>query len=362
MSLNNERDALIRLILSEAKEDIYEMLKRIRRQPSPKDAIVSRKQREMAEGLLMRSNHNMRIHENILEYCVRSVATAPPGSEDLAQAYAQRSKLLLHLRKYRECNEDIIRAFEITTSNALKVELHCRMAECSIAQNKGVARSILEEAEMCLAKVDPQEANIYHLVNKFKRTKAMLEERLDLHLDPQPVDRRTPALPTTSAVRIKYSMKYGRHLVAARDIHPGELVLVEPVHAAIKNIKLDLFRMCYHCLSMSWTLLPCDNCDEVLFCSDACKQEAMAKYHDVECPIVVALKVVKGFIHESVYLALKIVIMAIKEAGLIKNLMKMAMKVDDCKGSEVFLAQLIFQSLNNNLNFDEMNFLLCRQS
>lgn len=93
--------------------------------------------RKQGNKLFTQKNHTSKIHEQIWKCYCRSIATAHNSSEELAAGYANRSALLIHLKKYEDCNVDIERALKITTSDSLKVKLYCRQVECFVALRSG---------------------------------------------------------------------------------------------------------------------------------------------------------------------------------------------------------------------------------
>ena len=56
-----------------------------------------------------------------------------------------------------------------------------------------------------------------------------------------------------------------------------------------------------------------------MFCSEECKQEALKKYHDIECSCVPYL-VKEGVLDYKIHSALRAVVMAVKEFGSIDEL------------------------------------------
>lgn len=87
--------------------------------------------------LFARKDHGAKIHEEIWKLYSCSIAFAFDGSEELAAGYSNRSALLLHLCKYKDCLMDISRALKITASDSMKVKLFCRQCECLVALQEG---------------------------------------------------------------------------------------------------------------------------------------------------------------------------------------------------------------------------------
>ena len=88
--------------------------------------------------LFVKKNHTLEIHEKIWMLYTASIALAVSKSEELAAGYANRSALLMHLRKYDDSLRDIDRALKITSFDCLKVKLLCRKAKCSVLLKNGI--------------------------------------------------------------------------------------------------------------------------------------------------------------------------------------------------------------------------------
>lgn len=92
----------------------------------------------------------------------------------------------------------------------------------------------------------------------------------------------------SDSVEIKQTETMGRHVVAVKDIRPGDVIALEEPFGKmlLKERKLD---HCHHCLKPSYNLLPCPQCTEALFCSKTCLEDARERYHKYECPILAFL-------------------------------------------------------------------------
>lgn len=65
-----------------------------------------------------------------LKYYIRSVASAPPNSPELALAYANRSAVLFRFGKYNSCLLDVNRALKNNYPDSLKPKLLERKKNC----------------------------------------------------------------------------------------------------------------------------------------------------------------------------------------------------------------------------------------
>jgi hypothetical protein len=92
-----------------------------------------------------------------------------------------------------------------------------------------------------------------------------------------------PRLPSaSSAVEVRHEQHVGRHVVAARDISPGEILFLEsPLVSTLCDEHFE--SICVVCLRYTTAPLPCPTCSDVSFCSLACRRHALATFHKYEC-------------------------------------------------------------------------------
>ncbi|KAJ8923033.1 hypothetical protein NQ315_001581 [Exocentrus adspersus] len=184
-----------------------------------------------------------------------SVALAQEGAENLALAYANRSAVLFEERFYEECLLDIDRALANNYPDNLKMKLLSRQ----------------EKAKQLKAKQAPR---AYH------------EPIPEI-----PEDHRNKRIQCASdAIKIHCTETQGRHVIATRDVAPGEILVVEKPFCHI--LLEQFYNHCHECLELCYNLIPCTGCTQVLYCSDKCGQDAVA-YHKYECRILATVKKLK---------------------------------------------------------------------
>ena len=293
-----------------------------------KQSTICRKE---GNRLYKQSPHDSDSHKLIWNKYLDSIVKAPPGSHELALAYAARANILLHMRIYRHCLKDVESALTITKSYILKVRLFCYKAKCSVALRLGIESNALQKATFFLNKIKTDSIRENNKVMKdltsiVRETTLFVEKCED---DIQRKCKKEKAYRISSTVEIKHNRKYGTHLVATRDINPGEKVLVEKIYACMADFGTA---HCTHCLGVSWSLIPCDYCNWVLFCSEKCKRKAWEKYHEMECPVFPYISAVNPINDVFISISLRITLMALKECGSIEKLRKELNSVDDCIG------------------------------
>ncbi|XP_058808124.1 SET and MYND domain-containing protein 4-like [Phymastichus coffea] len=323
--LDQERRAILDYLTADACvfEEKFKTLK-VR---ATKCAEESRNIRSKAVRILYQKNHDVQVHEQLSKQFTESIAKAPSETEEISLAYNDRSKFLFHIRKYAESVKDIERALQITQIDSLKVELYCRKIECFVALGISVDKSTYLKTKMYLSKIDSSDENQHKLKKLMKRAKQTMDQG---QKDPQTKDPRELICTSSSAARLTHSQRYGRHLVATRDVKPGEIVCAERFYAVTRNPS-EQYTYCSQCLNVSLTLVPCSQCDLNMYCSESCKAKSWARYHDVECALVTPIMQICPDFDFSCRLALKFFIMALKEAGSLKNLRAELTEIEACK-------------------------------
>jgi len=73
---------------------------------------------------------------------------------------------------------------------------------------------------------------------------------------------------------VNFTNHMGRYAIAARDIHPGETIIIEPAAVQVVDSRNSLTH-CYNCMKNTISPWPCDYCAAVVFCSKDCKTKAI---------------------------------------------------------------------------------------
>ncbi|XP_012233731.1 SET and MYND domain-containing protein 4 isoform X2 [Linepithema humile] len=89
----------------------------------------------------------------------------------------------------------------------------------------------------------------------------------------------------SNALEIRETTTAGKHAVATMEIHPGDILIVEP---PLAGCLLPEFygTHCQHCYARLRAPIGCPNCSCVAFCSRDCRDIAMATYHKYECKVL----------------------------------------------------------------------------
>lgn len=85
---------------------------------------------------------------------------------------------------------------------------------------------------------------------------------------------------------IKKNNKYGRHVVTNHDIRVGQILAIEEPFCTTITAD-DQYNLCYNCgLQNCMSLIPCENCPHVMFCSSTCYAEGTQRFHRFECNLM----------------------------------------------------------------------------
>ncbi|XP_001603967.3 SET and MYND domain-containing protein 4 [Nasonia vitripennis] len=290
----------------------------------------SRSLRKEGNDLYVKKLDNRQM-EKIFKLYTESIAYAPNDSKDLALAFGNRSALLYKMNKYKESIIDIDRALALTTSDwQLRVRLLCRKAECLAALGSSDCKKVYKEAVSLLPKNIDQNSKFIlsadRAVNKFDAVEAKNIENQKKCV--KITSRKKIENPIAPAVNVQYDENYGKHLVAARDIKPGEIICVDKLYVSCLNLN-NFHAYCDHCFTKSWVNIPCDSCNWCMFCSEECKKLAWMKYHDFECTTVSYLL----SNHEIDYydrLSLRSLLKGIRESGSISKFKVDLQSADKC--------------------------------
>ncbi|XP_014472145.1 PREDICTED: SET and MYND domain-containing protein 4-like, partial [Dinoponera quadriceps] len=300
-----------------------------------KNAKDSERLRKEGNNIYVTRNSNNVSCITALNLYTKSISMAPYPSLELALAYANRSVVLYILGLYSECIQDIDRALALNYPDDLKGKLFIRKTQCLIALGKPTMGGMIKKTEHWISEMT------------LSPNKSKIEDKLDGlrwkieqgNIQCSPVRSEESEIPlpvikscnieipcASDAVVLKYDKQYGRHVVAARNIDAGEVLVVEKPYSLLLTQQMRLTH-CSNCVKICWATIPCKNCSYTLYCSEQCRDIEWKKYHDVECDII-TIMVLCGF-RDSDFYSLRLAVLAVKEAGNIKQLRTMLRKVDE---------------------------------
>lgn len=226
------------------------------------DSSFSPTEKSNAESTRLRKigNEKFKAKEDwdALDLYTQSVAWATEDGEELAFAYSNRSAVLFRLQKYVPCLLDVNRALKGKFSEDLKKKILDRKKKC-LAMIK--SKTIKADG------TDPVEVN-----DNIPEWRSELQNSL---------------LPNTSSkIKLASDEKWGRYMVAAKDIEPGnwivfrmmwiidiydicftstgEILSCEEFYSTVAYPD-RMFSNCSYCFVKCEALIPCFSCPKVCF-------------------------------------------------------------------------------------------------
>lgn len=268
------------------------------------------------------------------EIYTMSMAHAPTKSVELPMAYANRSAVLFKANWFSDCLNDIDHALKLGYPDNLKAKLFLRRASCLKALNPKLRRPIDEafnETRQWIKKMDKKNQLVMEKMLKeqqsIKTTEKAICYKFDADVSPPKLKSENPTIPgLSSAVKLQYSKKYGRHLIATRDIKPSEVIAVQVPYVNIIHLELK-YKYCWHCVKQTWSNIPCNDCADVIFCSTSCRDKAQLAYHDVECYVM--SRILASGINENLIQPLRIAIKGLKESNNSFDILKQNCSIID---------------------------------
>ncbi|XP_060115521.1 SET and MYND domain-containing protein 4 [Heteronotia binoei] len=249
------------------------------------------------------------------------------STPERAVCYANRSAALFHLDEFEVCLEDIGRALAEGYPQRLHPKILLRKVECLLCLGRsqegaevlsGLESEMSEDQSPApdshqglLSKLRQLKAKACKDNSAFVRQPTMPSSAQEV-LEPWEENSRISC--ASAAVCLRVSPGKGRHLVAARDILPGEVLVREEAFVSVllpgESLLLqgsaeaamdepldneDLH--CHHCLRQLLTSIPCQGCSYAKYCSQMCAQLAWENYHQRECSLGGLLLTLGVFCH-----------------------------------------------------------------
>ncbi|GAB1859042.1 SET and MYND domain-containing protein 4 [Camponotus japonicus] len=308
----------------------------------PKNAKESEKLREQGNKVFIKGALNNMTCIDALKLYTKSIAFAPYPSEQLALAYANRSAVLFQLGLHSECIQDIDRALALNYPDDLRAKLYVRKTECLMILGNNSVEDILKEAQHWLDKMTLNDANREKLRSKLdilhckavQTEQSVKDNSLCTEMKKSGSELPLPTIAShndevpcaSDAVAIKYNTRYGRHVIATRNINPGEVIAVEKPYTLLL-VQQNMQTHCSNCLKVCWANIPCNYCTYAMYCSEECRYAEWKRCHNVECAVFPAL--IEYDCYNIDLLSVRLAVLAIREAGGIKELRTMLKKLDE---------------------------------
>ncbi|XP_072758789.1 SET and MYND domain-containing protein 4 isoform X1 [Anoplolepis gracilipes] len=267
----------VRTVLADAKvrDVVMDTLAKVKPLFRDKDAEISKRRR--LEGYQLAAVGQ---YDRALLLFSQAVLRAPQPDNSktvdqgmsLPLALLGRAEIFMALKEYHFALEDLRLAAEYDLPDKSAQELQRKIEECE---------RFLKANEKSLMTVDP--------VNIDKVARLILNGQKDGGGGPLNGAVNSEARSwSSSALEIRETSVAGKHAVATTEIHPGDILIVEP---PLAGCLLPEFygTHCQHCYARLKAPIGCPNCSCVAFCGRKCRDIAMATYHKYECKILALL-------------------------------------------------------------------------
>ncbi|KAF2366671.1 SET domain [Trinorchestia longiramus] len=214
--------------------------------------------------------------------------------------WERRIKCLISLEKFKEAHSSAL-LLEAKLTNfpmdakelkTFKADLSKLLSKCCVAENGQNNSPKNQTTQSNFSKISSGSSKSVTEQSR-KRATTFCQNNLRLTVPVQ--TSRNCKGTVSSAVGVQCSESKGRHLVALRDISPGEILLVEDSHVYYMKLNSCLRSHCHHCLRQVYTPTPCITCSLAVFCDSSCRRAAEMTRggHASECaqlPTLVALQ------------------------------------------------------------------------
>lgn len=267
-----------------------------------------------------------RFYEKVYYDYTKSIAHARADSFELSKAYVTRGHFLSVACMMPESLKDFNRVQLNIVPDYLKADLFVAQSYCYYKCVKWDLPGEKNEDIMKYLVKRGKPRN--HFSTDFEASHSSKDNNYRSKLNKQ-----NPMIPGLSeSLMLEFSKKSGRHIVAKRNIAPGEIIGIQKAYASVVDNDMR-YNYCWHCTKQTWSTLPCDNCANVVFCSEFCIGEANKNYHSIECPIF--SQILEFGISPDVLLGLRLTIMAWKESRCSVETLRSTLLGFDEKNSKI---------------------------
>ncbi|XP_057330763.1 SET and MYND domain-containing protein 4-like [Microplitis mediator] len=274
--------------------------------------------------------------DKLIEIYSEAIAYALPGSELLARGFANRSAALTNGGMYEDSLKDIERAFEIGYPNNFKAKLYARKAKNLLALNSMMRSEVddaITQANIWVEKMDDD--NKKRVKKSLERLKTDKSFKKPVKLwesivfFPETPDDNPKILRASGSIDIKNSEIFGRHIVATKDIKAGETLWVHRFYAFTLKSEYR-YRCCWNCSRSTWSSVPCNQCSNVIYCNEECRDTAWQNHHDIECPAITSILAHFKFhdCGDSCLFSVRLLVKALKEFGTVNALYEEVKQID----------------------------------
>lgn len=218
-----------------------------------------------------------------------SLAYELPNSCELPALYYNKAEILLHMNCLEEALEVSDIALRCRCAVFTRIELLVLQGFCY----ERLSSKCYDEAQCWLNRAPTDNLGEKKMVVDILKTHSSpvpKEKPSDFTHDPNWRKGECPKLRSrnskypcaSGAIDVRYSEKFGRHIVATRDIEIGDVLVIEEPYIAFPRPS-ERHSVCSHCLMDTTAGIACGSCVNAIYCSRKCQEIAWCKYHYMDC-------------------------------------------------------------------------------
>ncbi|XP_044001688.1 SET and MYND domain-containing protein 4-like [Aphidius gifuensis] len=269
--------------------------------------------RSNSERIAAEQCYALNLNIMALQHYSQAIIYIIPNTEMSSYLYHWRSIILYELGMFESCLEDLERVSLIHLPSAHKPDYHLRKAVCHRTITSKLLAKVIDQPNKLDESFQKQLQQMVESTRKFGDVP--IDRGYEVCYNPTiPIlKNKNPLVPGLSdAVELNFTEDLGRHIIATRDIQPGEIIGVCKPYATVLFIE-ERLKHCWHCTKQIWNGVPCECCIIAQYCSDYCREKSFEEYHDIECAVTSSLAT--NIADEISLMTLKLAIKAYKECG-----------------------------------------------
>lgn len=220
-------------------------------------------------------------------------------ANDISIIFANRSAVLYHTAQFDAALREIERAVDAKYPKDMMYKLKERKARCLLAKERH--SEALKAFQETVQALDDSKLPIDKRM-KLERDAQVMIKLMQKNLDREAQLRKAGKLPpqqqpqkksnketiehfVSDTLTFDYNDDEGRFAKAAQDIKLGTYLVQEKPHVACL-LQIYSQTHCQSCFKRTGVPIACNNCADVIFCSEKCRDDACNSYHRIECGIM----------------------------------------------------------------------------
>lgn len=249
-------------------------------------------------------HYEIQEHNDVIKDIHHALANGKYPEHMKHKLLERRAKSYLALSQFQKALEDLKKVVYYTANSDLNKRQTTASPINSNPDQEKITDLInrnLEISHITNGELD-QDKIISHLLHgkmdrdKVQRLKSLLDliakcigqPNLPQRKSANPKISHKPSTNTKSAfpaLEIAVSPEMGKHVVAATNISPGDILAVEKPHVSVLTPEFNHV-FCNNCKAKCYSSMPCKNCNNVVFCSEDCRQKGWESHHSIECDLL----------------------------------------------------------------------------